>query len=67
MRRWSEYIIQFVELYEHNECLWNFSPDYKKDARQKALHNIVQELNIPGAGTPEILNKLKQSEVLNKK
>lgn len=53
--------IQFVELYEMSECLWNYKhPDYKnKFVRDNACAIIVQEMAIPGFGVPEVVKKIK--------
>ncbi|CAH1124926.1 unnamed protein product [Ceutorhynchus assimilis] len=61
-KKWRESdTIKFVELYEKSECLWNFRhPAYKnRNARDKAIQYIVDEMNLPDFGSNELKNKIK--------
>ncbi|KAH1010209.1 hypothetical protein HUJ05_004540 [Dendroctonus ponderosae] len=61
-KKWRESdTIKFVELYEKEECLWNFRhPVYKhRNARDKAIQNIIKEMNLPDFGVNELKNKIK--------
>lgn len=61
-KTWSDsMVLQFLELYEKNECLWNPKLDeYKfKEARERALEAIVQEIEIPNLTILDIKNKIK--------
>lgn len=54
-------VLKFLDLYEKNECLWNPKLDeYKfKDARERALEAIVQEIETPNLTIIDIKNKIK--------
>ncbi|KAL1517113.1 hypothetical protein ABEB36_000922 [Hypothenemus hampei] len=61
-KKWRESdTVKFVELYENAECLWNFRhPLYKhRNARDKAMQQILQEMNMPDFGINELKNKIK--------
>lgn len=57
----SETTVKFVQEYKLHECLWNFkSPKYKsKQLRETAYKNIVNIMNLPGFGVPEVKTKIK--------
>ncbi|XP_066151266.1 uncharacterized protein [Euwallacea fornicatus] len=61
-KKWREAdTIKFVELYEKAECLWNFRhPVYKhRNARDKAIQNMLKEMNMADFGVNELKNKIK--------
>lgn len=53
--------IQFVELYRDAECLWKINSEvYKdRDARDRALKKICDEMSIDGFGIREVAQKIK--------
>ncbi|XP_069692234.1 uncharacterized protein [Periplaneta americana] len=60
--KWSDAVnIKFVKLYKEKRCLWDQHHNlYKnKHAREKALSDIVGEMNIEGFGIVEVKTKIK--------
>ncbi|XP_075211005.1 uncharacterized protein LOC142318318 [Lycorma delicatula] len=54
-------LMKFTKLYRDKECLWNIeSPNYKnREARNKALKKISEEMAIQGFGPREVAQKIK--------
>lgn len=57
----SENTIKFVQEYKSHECLWNIkSSTYKnRNMRDAAISKIIEVMQIPGFGAPEVKNKIK--------
>lgn len=57
----SETTIKFIQEYKLHECLWNCkSPTYKnKQMRDAAYGKIVQIMDLPGFGVPEVKLKIR--------
>lgn len=62
MSKWSsETTLKFVQEYKTHECLWDFkSAAYKdKNVRDAAYLKLVEAMNLPDFGVPEVKNKIK--------
>ena len=57
----TDQIMKFVELYRNCECLWDIQlHSYKcRDARDQALKQVSEEMNITGFGPKEVAQKIK--------
>lgn len=57
----SQTTIKFIQEFSCYECLWNTkSPTYKnKQRRETSFQKIVEAMNIPGFGIPEVKNKMR--------
>lgn len=62
-------MLQFLELYQKHDCLWNYRLEkYKnKDARKNALNSIVKEMEISGLTIIDLKNKIKTIRTMYKK